>query len=133
MLSSLPILLGALGALPFAAATVINGSGTISVLVGANHTTSYDTATPSDTVGCINAAGQVVLSDCATFTFANSHVVNNNTGVCSFSNTTQPTNTEDVYGSNIHALHCWQHTAASAEASFYTVVGRPLEWTASCL
>lgn len=149
MLSPLPVLIGALAALPLlAAATSITGSGTIAVLVGqAGTNTSYDTTTPSDAVGCLNAAGRVVLRNCATFTFAASHVVvvadantnttntNTNTNtttaaaavgtggpLCSFSNTSQPANTEDVYGANVHALHCWDHAAASAEATFYTIV-----------
>lgn len=127
MLSSLPvILLGALGALlpSAAAATTLSGSGTISVLVGANGTTDFSTATPSDAVGCINAAGKVTLNDCAVYTIEDYHI-STEAGICSFKNSSQPANTDDFYGKNIYAFHCWEHSTVSTDTQFYTIVRPP--------
>lgn len=96
----------------------ITGSGTISVVVGG----TWATADPANsTVGCINAAGKVTMDDCATFTVADYHITTAE-GVCSFHNSSQPANTDDVYGDYVYALTCWDHAMTSTDVQFYTVV-----------
>lgn len=53
------------------------------------------------------------------------YFVETSAGVCSFKNSSAPTNTDDVYGSSIHALTCWDHTPSlDVDIEFYTVVCR---------
>lgn len=111
--------------LPSAAATALAGSGTISVLVGPGGNTSSTTTTPSDTVGCINEAGKVTLNDCAVYTIQDYHIYTE-AGICSFKNTSQPTNADDYYGDNVHAFHCWDHSTVSSDTQFYTIVSIPI-------
>lgn len=128
MLSPFTTLLGAtlavLAAVPAAGATLLSGSGTISVLVGSNGTTDPTTTTPSDSVGCINAVGQVTLGDCATFTVQGYHIFSA-AGFCSFQNTSQPANTDDYYGKSVYAFHCWNHSSVATDTQFYTIVSPP--------
>lgn len=110
--------LGLLSAATAVAAQNIDGSGTISVVVGG----TFDTANPSNsTVGCLNAAGKVTLDDCATFTAADRRT-STTEGICSFKNSSQPANTDAVYGSNVYAFTCWGHSALTTDVQFYTVV-----------
>lgn len=101
----------------------ITGSGTIQVVANTtSHSISWSTGSPSQSVACLNAVGQVVLDDCAVFT-AVGNQVSTTAGVCSFQNTSQPTNTDDVYGKNVHAFLCWDHVPSSSDVQFYTVGG----------
>ncbi|KAJ4386473.1 hypothetical protein N0V93_009370 [Gnomoniopsis smithogilvyi] len=101
----------------------ITGSGTIQVVANTtSHSISWSAGSPSQSVACLNAVGQVVLDDCAVFTAEGNHV-STSAGVCSFQNTSQPTNTDDVYGENVHAFLCWDHEASSKDVQFYTVGG----------
>lgn len=110
--------LGLLSAATAVAAQAIAGSGTISVVVGG----TFVTADPSNsTVGCLNAVGKVTLDDCATYTVADYHI-STTEGICSFSNSSQPANTDAVYGTYVYAFTCWDHTAVSTDVQFYTVV-----------
>lgn len=126
--SSLPfVLLGALAALaPSTAAAVLSGTGIITVLVGSNGTTDVMTTTPSDAVGCINAAGKVTLNDCAEYTIQDYHIASD-AGICSFKNSSQPANTDNYYGKSVYAFHCWQHGTVSSDTQFYTIVSTLLD------
>lgn len=112
---------------PIAARTTtsgtITGNGTIQVVVNAtSHSISFSAGSPSQAVGCLNAVGQVVLDDCAVYTAEGYHV-STTAGVCSFNNASQPANTDDVYGANVHAFSCWDHAPGPSDVQFYTVSG----------
>lgn len=117
LLTSLTLGLGLLSTA--ASAQSITGSGTISVIVGG----TFSEANPANsTVGCVNALGKVTLDDCATFTVDSKYHMSSSEGICSFYNSSQPANTDAVYGSSVHAFYCWEHTAVSTDVQFYTIV-----------
>lgn len=96
----------------------ITGTGTISVVING----TWATANPDNsTIGCINSLGKLVLDDCATFTVTDYYIATED-GTCSFYNTSQPANTADAYGANVHSLYCWDHTTTSTDVEFYTIV-----------
>ncbi|PSR88569.1 hypothetical protein BD289DRAFT_482069 [Coniella lustricola] len=105
----------------------ITSAGIFQVLVGSggdvDATTSYTTTTPDDSVGCLNALGQLTLSDCAIFAPVDTYYVETSAGVCSFKNTSQPANTDDIYGASVYALTCWEHTPTTSDIEFYTIQG----------
>ncbi|KAJ4404471.1 hypothetical protein N0V82_010488 [Gnomoniopsis sp. IMI 355080] len=101
----------------------ITGNGTIHVVANAtSHSISWSGGSPSQSVACLNAVGQVVLDDCAVY-MAEGYHVSTSAGVCSFQNTSQPTNTAAVYGGSVHAFTCWDHAPSSKDVQFYTVGG----------
>ncbi|CAN8100300.1 unnamed protein product [Discula destructiva] len=107
----------------------IAGTGLISVLVNTTSQTSISlvTGSPSQSIGCLNAAGKVVLDDCALFTAVDYHV-STAAGVCSFWNADAPVNSDAVYGHSVHAFECWSHAVVSTDTEFYTVSGLPYNW-----
>lgn len=119
-LLALPLALAAPAAHSGRAAGAIAGTGIINVLVDTSSDINLSTATPALTVGCLNAAGKVVLNDCASFTGA-AYSASTTEGDCSFKNPVAPVNSDAVYGSTVHALTCSDATT-SASVSFYTVV-----------
>lgn len=121
LLPLLPLL-----ALPLAhAAGAISGIGIISVLVDTTNDIVFTTATPSLAIGCLNAAGKVVLDDCASFT-ADGRGASTDDGLCSFYNEDAPVNADAIYGGTVHALACSNATAAMS-VQFYTIVSTLVE------
>lgn len=120
MFSPITFLSAAAALLPgLASATALSGSGTISVL----NSSSFTTATPDMAIGCIDASGRLVMDGCATFeardTYPNG--IFNSAGNCSFTDSSQPANTDSRYGANSYAWSCWTHEAAVTD-QLYTVV-----------
>ncbi|KAI0885897.1 uncharacterized protein GGS22DRAFT_162244 [Annulohypoxylon maeteangense] len=113
-----------LGAL-FAAITVVaqdfSGSGQIFIL----NSTSLGGATPADRVGCLDSTGAVTLDNCATFTKLSSYplTISSEVGNCTFADSSQPANTDNVYGANSYAWHCLDDYAATTSDQLYTVKG----------
>ncbi|KAF3765015.1 hypothetical protein M406DRAFT_331329 [Cryphonectria parasitica EP155] len=106
----------------------LTGSGTLQVVIGSggnvSATTDFSTSTPADIVGCLNAAGQFTLDDCATYTVTDTYYVETSNGICSFYNSSSPANTDDYYGAYDYALTCWEHTGViGSDVTFYTVEG----------
>lgn len=123
MFAPITALFAAAALLPgLASATVLSGSGTISVL----NSSSFMTATPDMNIGCVDATGKLVMDGCATFTFRDTYPygVSTSAGNCSFTNSSQQANTDSRYGANSYAWSCWPHDAAVTD-QIYTIVGCP--------
>ncbi len=96
------LLLGLVGIEMVSAETpALANSGQILVL----NDTDSSTASISDSIGCLDASGAVTASDCATFAFLGSYpyTLSSNAGNCSFTDSTQPANTDSVYGADSYA------------------------------
>lgn len=102
-----------------ASGATLSGLGTISVL----NSSSFTTATPDMSIGCIDAAGRLVMDGCATFEFRDAYPngIFTDAGNCSFTDSSQPANTDSRYGANSYAWSCWSHEAAVTD-QIYTVV-----------
>ncbi|KAG8168104.1 hypothetical protein KVR01_003793 [Diaporthe batatas] len=100
--------------------TVLSGLGTISVL----NSSSFMTATPDQTIGCIDASGRLVMDSCATFEYRDTYPngIFSSAGNCSFTDSSQPANTDSRYGSGSYAWSCWTHEAVVTD-ELYTVDG----------
>ncbi|KAJ0123103.1 hypothetical protein N8I77_010179 [Diaporthe amygdali] len=121
MFAPITALFAATALLPgLASATVLSGSGTISVL----NSSSFTTATPDMNIGCVDATGKLVVDECATFTFRDTYPygVSTSAGNCSFTNSSQQANTDSHYGANSYAWSCWPHEAAVTD-QLYTIDG----------
>lgn len=105
-----------------ASSATLSGLGTISVL----NSSSFTTATPDMSIGCIDAAGRLVMDGCATFEFRDTYPngIFTSDGNCSFTDSSQPANTDSRYGANSYAWSCWSHEAAVTD-QLYTVVSSP--------
>ncbi|KAJ6489920.1 hypothetical protein C8R45DRAFT_826212 [Mycena sanguinolenta] len=105
---------------PITAQLNVFGTGYIHVL----NSTNWTTATAADSVGCLNAAGRFVLDDCAVFTHLDvaPYGLSTSAGICTFYDTSMPTNTASPSGAFTYALTC--QTPESAQATeFYTIDG----------
>ncbi|KAI1097737.1 hypothetical protein F4804DRAFT_152365 [Jackrogersella minutella] len=112
-----------LGAL-FATAAVaqdFSGSGQIYII----NSTSFGSATPSESIGCLDETGAFTVSDCATFTKLSTYpnTISTSAGNCTFLDTTQPANTDNAYGAHSYAWHCREDYEATVSDSLYTVTG----------
>ncbi|KAL7623118.1 hypothetical protein AAE478_006797 [Parahypoxylon ruwenzoriense] len=106
---------------PAAVAQDFSGSGQIYLVNGS----SFTTATPDLTIGCLDATGAFSEFDCATFTKLDTYpnTLSSSVGNCSFTDATQPTNADSPYGGRSYAWHCRPDYAASVSDSLYTVKG----------
>ncbi|KAI1400589.1 hypothetical protein F4819DRAFT_460886 [Hypoxylon fuscum] len=98
-----------------------SGSGQIYVL----NSTSFSTATPDESIGCLDVTGAFSESNCATFTKLNAYpnTLSSSAGNCSFTDSSMPANTDSKYGSKSYAWHCRADYVATVSDSFYTVQG----------
>lgn len=121
MFASITVLCAAAAAmLPgLASGATLSGLGTISVI----NSSSFTTATPDMSIGCIDAAGRLVMNSCATFEFRDAYPngIFTNDGNCSFTDSSQPANTDSRYGAGSYAWSCWTHEAVVTD-QVYTVV-----------
>lgn len=103
-----------------ASATALRGLGTISVL----NSSSFTTATPDMAIGCIDASGRLVMDGCATFEFRDAYPngIFTSAGNCSFTDSSQPANTDSRYGAGSYAWSCWTHETAVTD-QLYTIDG----------
>lgn len=101
-------------------AQTFEGSGTISVL----SSDSFTTATPDDSIGCLNAYGLLTLDDCAIFTRADDypHSLSTSVGNCTFFNTSSPENVDSAYAQLSHAFSCSEDWVATTSDELYTIV-----------
>ncbi|KAI1658065.1 hypothetical protein F4813DRAFT_53091 [Daldinia decipiens] len=99
----------------------ISGSGQIYVI----NSTDFQNASPADSIGCLNAQGGFSESDCATFTRLDTYpnTLSTSSGNCTFSDSTQPANTDSVYGSRSYSYFCREDYASSVTDSLYTING----------
>lgn len=106
----------------FATAVVaqdFSGSGQIYVI----NNTDWKTATPDQSIGCLDARGSFSEDNCATFTKLGVYpnTLSTSVGNCSFTDSTQPANTDNAYGSHSYAWHCRPSFSATVTDSFYTI------------
>lgn len=128
MLASLLTLTALPLALVAAASGPVTGTGLISVLANPVGDINFISATPAQTIGCLNAAGKVVLDDCAEFTIlykaaTNAYAAATDSGECSFYN-------EDAAlhpNGDVFALNC-SAAVTPRSVQFYTVVSTGWEW-----
>jgi len=80
------------------------GQGWIQVL----NNSDYNTASLSDSIGCLNIAGQLTANDCAVFTNVKgvAFPLATEAGNCTIQNPDMPVNTDSYYGKNSHAFWC---------------------------
>lgn len=124
MFTPITALCAAAALLPgLASGATLSGLGTISVL----NSSSFTTATPDMSIGCIDAAGRLVMDGCATFEFRDAYPngIFTDAGNCSFTDSSQPANTDSRYGANSYAWSCWSHEAVVTD-QIYTVVSTRL-------
>ncbi|KAI1763796.1 hypothetical protein GGR53DRAFT_344041 [Hypoxylon sp. FL1150] len=108
----------------FATAAVaqdFSGSGQIYII----NSTDWTTATPDQSIGCLDTGGRFSESSCATFTKLSVYpnTLSTGAGNCSFTDSTQPANTDNAYGAHSYAWHCRASFAATATDAFYSVTG----------
>ncbi|KAI1808898.1 hypothetical protein F4811DRAFT_548474 [Daldinia bambusicola] len=104
-------------------AEITDGTGEIRVV----KSTNLKDALPENSIGCLDAKGGFTETNCATFTISdkgpNSLFLSSDAGNCTFSDTTQPANTDSVYGSRAHAFICREdHTPENVDV-FYDLSG----------
>jgi hypothetical protein len=99
------------------------GRGTISVL----NSSDWNSASPSDSIGCLDSEGYVTTSDCATFTRLGvyPYSLSTTTGNCTFLDTSAPVNSDSAYGSSSHAWRCVAGRTATVSDELYTIVSSP--------
>ncbi|KAI0386941.1 hypothetical protein F5Y04DRAFT_242660 [Hypomontagnella monticulosa] len=104
-----------------AVAQDFSGSGEIHLI----NSTNFDSASLDNRIGCLDARGGFSRSNCATFTrldvYPNS--LSSRVGNCSFTDASQPANTDNPYGAHSYAFHCRPDFAASISETLYTVKG----------
>ncbi|OTB00845.1 hypothetical protein M426DRAFT_323958 [Hypoxylon sp. CI-4A] len=106
----------------FATAAVaqhLSGSGQIYLL----NSTNLGTATMSQIIGCLDATGAFTQLNCATFNRLSDYprTLYTSVGNCSFSDASQPANTDNAYGSKSYAWHCRPDYVATIADSAYPV------------
>lgn len=124
MFAPITALFAAAALLPgLASGATLSGLGTISVI----NSSSFTTATPDMSIGCIDAVGRLVMDGCATFEFRDAYPngIFTSDGNCSFTDSSQPANTDSRYGANSYAWSCWSHQAVVTD-QIYTVVSSRL-------
>jgi len=119
MVSTLSSVVLLAGHLSLALAAGFTGQGYIHVLQGAP-----ESAVPSDKIGCMSASGALTLSDCGVFTRVEPSGISSPLGNCTFQDTTQPLNTDSLYGKGSHAWSCATGVDTSIDR-FYTFVSAP--------
>ncbi|KAI2776344.1 hypothetical protein F4815DRAFT_449396 [Daldinia loculata] len=99
----------------------ISGSGQIYVI----NSTEFQNASPADSIGCLDAKGAFSESDCATFTRLDTYpnTLSSSAGNCTFTDSTQPANTDNVYGSRSYSYFCREDYEASIADILYTING----------
>ena len=120
MFAPITALFAAAALLPgLASSATLSGLGTISVI----NSSSYMTATPDQSIGCIDASGRLVMDSCATFEFRDAYPngIFTDAGNCSFTDASQPANTDSRYGAGSYAWSCWTHQAVVTD-QIYTIV-----------
>lgn len=121
----------ALGALCASAAVAqdITGSGHILVI----NSTNFQTASPSDAIGCLDVTGALTELDCATFTRLAVYplTLSTDAGNCSFTDSSQVANTDNIYGQQSYAYHCRPDYVATAYDELYTVTVRQPRYSPS--
>lgn len=97
----------------------ISGSGQIYVI----NSTDFQNASPADSIGCLDAKGSFSESDCATFTRLDTYpnTLSSSAGNCTFRDSTQPANTDNVYGSRSYSYFCREDYEASIADILYTI------------
>ncbi|KAI1086046.1 hypothetical protein F5B19DRAFT_498728 [Rostrohypoxylon terebratum] len=110
-----------LGALFATAAVAQDFSGTGQIFV--INSTSFADANPSQSIGCLDATGAFSVDNCATFTKLKTASVASEIGNCTFTDSSQPANTDNVYGANSYAWHCLGGYSANIYDGLYTVNG----------
>jgi hypothetical protein len=80
-------------------------------------------ATPSSRIGCLNADGRFVDSDCGTFSFTGNSVdpLTSPHGKCSFFDTTSEEGRGDAF--QLRALKCGPGPRSNEGDTFYSFVG----------
>ncbi|KAI1205166.1 uncharacterized protein F4807DRAFT_444207 [Annulohypoxylon truncatum] len=113
--------LGAIFAATAAVAQDFSGSGQIWII----NSTSLGGATPAESIGCLDATGALSLDDCATFTKLSTYplTVSSEAGNCTFDDSSQPANTDSVYGAHSYAWHCLDGYVATTSDQLYTING----------
>ncbi|KAH9907311.1 hypothetical protein F4778DRAFT_530836 [Xylariomycetidae sp. FL2044] len=108
-----------LGLAATAAAQIdISGSGHISVLQSDNWTT----ASPDDSIGCLDATGRLTATDCAVFT-RSGNVLSTELGPCTYHDEDEPHNDDSYYGQIDTAYTCGADMAPVTNDLLYTVNG----------
>ncbi|KAI1466160.1 uncharacterized protein F4812DRAFT_98914 [Daldinia caldariorum] len=106
-----------------AVAQLTDGKGEIHVV----KSTSLKDALPANSIGCLDAKGGFTETDCATFTISdngpNTLFLSSDAGNCTFSDTTQPANTDSRYGSKAHAFVCREDYKVANVDAFYGIDG----------
>ncbi|KAK6950696.1 hypothetical protein Daesc_007221 [Daldinia eschscholtzii] len=101
----------------------VSGSGQIHVVKSSN----LQDALPENTIGCLNAQGLFTETDCATFTIRDPKpltlFLSSEAGSCTFQDSTQPANTDSVYGSRLHSHVCREDYETKDVDAFYTLNG----------
>ncbi|KAF1829052.1 hypothetical protein BDW02DRAFT_510851, partial [Decorospora gaudefroyi] len=106
-----------------------SGRGTIAVLKSRS---DPFTTTPADSVGCLDVHGKFVADGdssheaCAIFTRLEPYpyTLSTEAGNCTWTDTSQETNTDSIYGGNDYAWSCWDGVADIYD-SMGTINGSP--------
>ena len=88
---------------------------------------SWQTATPKQKVGCLDDFGKFVNDNskaCGTFSRLNDYpyTLSSKHGNCTFEDTTQPRNTDSIYGGADYAWHCQHNYKTEIYDELYTIV-----------
>jgi hypothetical protein len=101
-----------------------SGIGRIHVLASSD----WSTATPNNTVGCLDDSGKFVADDgsnnCGTFSRLDDYpyTLSSKTGNCTFEDSTQEENTDSYYGKGDYAWHCKTKHKSDIYDELYTIV-----------
>ncbi|KAI1394301.1 uncharacterized protein F4822DRAFT_387859 [Hypoxylon trugodes] len=111
--------LGAIFAGAVAVAQDFSGSGQVFIV----NSTELSKASPDQIIGCLDATGAVSESNCGTFTKLNTYpnTLQSSVGNCTFTDSTQPANTDNAYGAHSYAWHCRPDYVATVSDSLYTI------------
>ncbi|KAL2145870.1 hypothetical protein VTI28DRAFT_5952 [Corynascus sepedonium] len=109
------------------------GRGRIQVL---NASDPFKTSLDADRIGCINAVGQLTLSDCAVFNQlpppATPFSLSSPAGNCTTQNPDMPVNSDSIYGRGTHAWWCGeQDDGMKHKEWYYTINGWPAPFICS--
>jgi hypothetical protein len=101
-----------------------SGIGHIYVLAS----NDWSTATPNNTVGCLDDSGKFVADDgsnkCGTFSRLEDYpyTLSSKEGNCTFEDSTQEENTDSYYGKSDYAWHCKSKHKSDIYDELYTIV-----------
>lgn len=105
-------------ALASAAAPDLTGNGYLYVLNGTAGINQGQTE--ADRVGCLNVEGFLTLDDCAVFSDLTTKP-QTSAGPCTFTDESQPVNSDSIYGQQDHAWHCFEGNDGTSYG-FYSIV-----------